>query len=338
MCREQEKAAREEDLLGPLTYAYLRWLFRESVSLHASGIFFISREGGFFLKAWEKMGLQEHLRAAHLECSRASLTRALERKDQAEAFFHYLKGFMLHGTVVLADLGWGGTMQRMLTEFVLRYRMDLRFEGRYMGLSESAAGWKGSFSARGFLFDALNDPLCPGSRTFYTPEAPFIGLFESLFLEMKGSVTGYRILPEGKAVPERGRCEFRSGAGVLLPEGRMILGMQDRVLQSLEGGGRELPPADAFAPLLRLGMEPTLSEARRYGKIPFLDQGRIFSLAEPRPWIFYLTHPALLPQDFRESRWKMGFLRLLLGGGRSWKGFYDLCRGLYTMFRRKEKL
>ncbi|MBQ5361401.1 MAG: hypothetical protein IIU47_10200, partial [Lachnospiraceae bacterium] len=199
MCRIQEKAVREEDLLGPLTGAYLRWLFRESLSCHASRVLFMSREGGFFLKAWERMGFQGRLKAAHLECSRKSLGRALEEEEQAQALGLYLKGFDLHGRVVLADLGWGGTMQRMLTEFASCRRQDLCFLGLYMGLSESAAGEKGSppLPARGFLFDALHDRPRPGRGPLYTPEAPFIGLFESLFLEMKGSVEGYRILEGG---------------------------------------------------------------------------------------------------------------------------------------------
>lgn len=115
----------------------------------------------------------------------------------------------------------------------------------------------------------------------------------------------------------------------------MILCLQERALESLEGE-RELTPEEAFAPLLRLGMEPTLAEARRFGNIPFLDQGRILPLARPGPPLFYLVRPLRLLKDFRESRWKMGFLRLLLGGSRSWKGLYDLCRGLYRSFRRKE--
>lgn len=339
MCCELEKAVREEDLLGPLTAAYLRWLLGESMRLHASGVLFMSREGGFFLKAWERMGFSKYLRAAHLECSRDSLRAALDRKDQEEAFYLCMKGFDMHGLAVLADLGWGGTMQMLLTEFADRLGMDIRFEGRYMGLSESAAEREreGAFSARGFLFDALHDPPHPGSRDFYTPEAPFIGLFESLFLEMKGSVIGYRILPEGKAMPERRCCEFRTDAGTLLPEGRMILRLQEKALENMEKEKREISAADAFAPLLRLGMEPTLSEARLYGRIPFLDQGRVFPLARPRPWIVYLACPTLLTKDFRESRWKMGFLRCLLGGSRSWKRLYDLCRCLYRMFQRKEK-
>lgn len=338
MCRLRERAVREEDLLGPLTGAYLRWLFGESLSCHASGILFLSREGGFFLKAWEKLGFQACLKAFHLECSRESLGRALEEEDQGEAFFRYLKGFGLQGRVVLADLGWGGTMQRMLTDFAAARGMDLSFLGLYMGLSESAAGQEGSppLPARGFLFDAIKAPPCPGSRHLYTPEAPFIGLFESLFLEMKGSVAGYRILAGGEVLPERGVCEFRTGEGALLPEGEMILSLQEKALENLKGD-RDLTPGEAFAPLLRLGMEPTTEEARRFGRIPFLDQGRVLVLARPRSPLFYLVRPIRLLKDFRESRWKMGFLRLLLGGSRSWKGLYDLCRGFYRIFQRKEK-
>ena len=173
----------------------------------------------------------------------------------------------------------------------------------------------------------------PGREPRYTPEAPFIGLFESLFLEMKGSVEGYRVLEGGEVLPERGPCEFRTEEGELIPEGEMILCLQERALESLEGK-RELTPGEAFAPLLRLGMEPTQAEARRFGSIPFLDQGRILPLARPRPPLFYLARPLRLLQDFRESRWKMGFLRLLLGGSRSWKGLYDLCRALYRSFQR----
>ena len=113
----------------------------------------------------------------------------------------------------------------------------------------------------------------------------------------------------------------------------MILCLQERALESLEGK-RELTPGEAFAPLLRLGMEPTQAEAWRFGSIPFLDQGRILPLARPKPPLFYLARPLRLLQDFRESRWKMGFLRLLLGGSRSWKGLYDLCRALYRSFQR----
>lgn len=337
---KQDRAVREGDLLGPLTGAYLRWLSGESLSLNASGILFMSREGGFFLKAWEKMGFQEKMRAFHLECSRESLHRALDCREQAEAFYLCLKKTGLRGLVILADLGWGGSMQRMLTEFTERLGMDIRFEGRYMGLSESAARQEkgGILPARGFLFDALHDPPRPGGAAFYTPEAPFIGLFESLFLEMKGSVAGYRVTAEGEALPERERCEFRTGTGILLPEGRMILYLQERALESLGEEEGILSPGEAFAPLLRLGMEPSLPEARLFGRIPFLDQGRVRPLAEPRPCLFYLTHPAALAEDFRESRWKMGFLRLLLGGSWSWQGLYGFCRGFYMAFHRKERI
>lgn len=338
MCCGQKRPFREEDLLGPLTGAYLRWLFRESRSLHASGVLFMSREGGFFLKAWKKMGFQAEMRAFHLECSRDSLRHALDRKDQAEAFYLYLKKFELHGRVILADLGWGGSMQRMLTELAERMETDILFEGRYMGLSRSAAGQEGEgpLPARGFLFDALHDPPCPERRNLYTPEAPFIGLFESLFLEMKGSVAGYRIIRGGEVIPERRTCEFRTRSGVLLPEGRMILRLQEKALESMAEESRDISPGEAFAPLRRLGTDPSVSEARLYGRIPFLDQGRIRPLAEPRSRLFYMFHPAALFRDFKESRWKMGFLRLLLKGSRSWQGLYDLCRGFYQILRIKK--
>ena len=321
-----------DDLLGPLTGAYLSWLLQGSLALDASQVLFLSREGAFFCRAWETLGLQEKLPAAHLECSRTSLAGVLAREDQAEAFALYLQGFGLRGKVVLADLGWGGTMQVLLTSFSQARGLGLSFTGLYMGLSFHARRQLGDrgLAARGFLFDALREGR-PGPFAF-TPEAPFIGLFESLFLEMRGSVTGYALSGGGRVRILRAPCEFRDRAGVLMPEGRMILQLQDRALAHLrrpEGPwhrGRE-----AFAPLRRLGMEPTLEEARLYGRIPFLDEGVCRPLACPLPLPACLFHPLALAADFRRSRWKMGYLRLFLGGKGSWAWLYRLCRYLFDL-------
>lgn len=116
----------------------------------------------------------------------------------------------------------------------------------------------------------------------------------------------------------------------------MIMRLQEKALESLAEESGDISPGEAFAPLRRLGTDPSVSEARLYGRIPFLDQGRTRPLAEPRSRLFYLFHPAALFRDFKESRWKMGFLRLLLKGSRSWQGLYDLCRGLYQILRIKK--
>lgn len=326
-----------DDLLGPLTGAYLSWLLERSLALHASRILFLSREGAFFLRAWKCMGLQDALPAAHLECSRESLSGILEEEEQAEAFALYLEGFALSGRVVLSDLGWGGTMQVLLTQFSEKRGLGLSFTGLYMGLSENARHQlgEGGLPAEGYLFDALRESR--SQRGSFTPEAPFIGLFESLFLEMEGSVTGYGRTAEGEAFPLRAACEFRDRTGVLVPEGRMILLLQEKALENLEKDrGKRAMGREAFGPLKRLGMQPTLEEARLYGRIPFLDEGVCRPLAVTASFPARFFHPLALARDFRRSRWKMGYLRLLLGGRGSWFWLYRLCRYLFILIHTKE--
>ena len=185
------------------------------------------------------------------------------------------EGMTRPGTL-LVDIGSGGTTQRIL-ETILnlpRARADV------------------------YLFEGKPAPL------WYWMGQP---LLEYLISEPCGPTIGYYAAADGHIHP----CVADGAASPAIPA------LQNAVLDALADWRSTLAPwhptpQEAIAPFLSLVRHPSVGETRTLGDF-VLEDGVEFPLAKPRALGWYLAHPGRFGGDFSNSRWKVGFLKRLLG-------------------------
>lgn len=99
----------------------------------------------------------------------------------------YMKQMHVEGRFAVVDIGWSGGMQRFLQKSLGIIGIENEILGYYTGVADyyKRNMNDGKLSLHGYLFDFYNNVNSVDKRS------PFVGLYETLFLEQKGSVKNY---------------------------------------------------------------------------------------------------------------------------------------------------
>lgn len=204
----------------------------------------------------------------------------------------YLRQMQVGRGAYLADIGSGGTTQRMIEALV-----GAPLQGLYLACDARLHTALPQERAAVYLFEGQ-----PAPRVYWAGQP----VLERLISQECGTAAGYRQDADGvkpvmaEPIPGPGVAAFRRGAI------HFAKVWQDSVLTHLN-----LPPEVAIAPFLRLMDAPTMAETTLLGDIQVEDGGR-WPLAAPRTFGDYLRKPGRAKADFRAARWKVGFLKRLL--------------------------
>lgn len=244
--------------------------------------------------------------------------------SENEALKNYLKKNNFSRKNAIVDIGWGGSMQKYLRNIfnTLPGYEDKELVGFYFGLTEKA---KGNLSltntANAYVFDNYN-------FTSEELERPFVGFFESLFLEPKGSVKRYHINTEN--LVERYQYEYINDSGEVLDDVDKIHNIQQGALGFIEeymstaiSRYSKMDSEAAFKNLFSVGINPKLDQLEKLGSIVFFNNGFKEQLAKPDCILKYLISPIKFKKDFLNSQWKTGFL----------KGVFKLPLPYYEIFK-----
>ena len=244
--------------------------------------------------------------------------------SENEALKNYLKKNNFSRKNAIVDIGWGGSMQKYLRNIfnTLPGYEDKELVGFYFGLTEKA---KGNLSltntANAYVFDNYN-------YSSEELERPFVGLFESLFLEPKGSVKRYHINTEN--LVERYQYEYIDDSGEVLDDVDKIHNIQQGALGFIEeymstaiSRYSKMDSEAAFKNLFSVGINPKLDQLEKLGSIVFFNNGFKEQLAKPDCILKYLISPIKFKKDFLNSQWKTGFL----------KGVFKLPLPYYEIFK-----
>jgi len=244
--------------------------------------------------------------------------------SENEALKNYLKKNNFSRKNAIVDIGWGGSMQKYLRNIfnTLPGYENKELVGFYFGLTEKA---KGNLSltntANAYVFDNYN-------FTSEELERPFVGLFESLFLEPKGSVKRYHINTEN--LVERYQYEYINDSGEVLDDVDKIHNIQQGALGFIEeymstsiSRYSKMDSEAAFKNLFSVGINPKLDQLEKLGSIVFFNNGFKEQLAKPDCILKYLISPMKFKKDFLNSQWKTGFL----------KGVFKLPLPYYEIFK-----
>ncbi|WP_125711241.1 HAD family hydrolase [Lacticaseibacillus porcinae] len=238
----------------------------------------------------------------------------------------YLNQHDFNKKTALVDIGWGGSMQKYLLETLQANHFDANIVGYYVGLTAKAKSNLGKYdySARGYVFDNLH-------HSGKDLERPFVGLFETLFLEQSGSVKRY-IQSDQNFVALRYPYEY-SVDDEPTPEAVHVGELQERALEFIEDFSnsplREFVGKDSitmFNNLQVIGVNPSMKDVNAFGDFQFFNNSQKVYLAKPSHYITYLVHPHRLVHDLFDSQWKTGFLKRLLRLNIPYQRLFDVLR------------
>ena len=225
----------------------------------------------------------------------------------------YLKQFDFSLKTAIVDIGWAGSMQKYLVDSLNSIGINSDIIGYYVGLTKKSKVnlKRNKLKAFGYSFDCMNND-CDEEL-----ESSFIGLFETLFLEQKGSVMKYyRDSGISKAV----RYEYEYNYdGELMPEASAVIKIQNAALDFVSDFNHFYKNLSFtsesdlyFNNLYSFGVFPSLNNVDTFGWFSYFNCGDKVYLAKPRSLLYYILHINKFKTDLYDSQWKIGFMKKLL--------------------------
>ena len=213
-------------------------------------------------------------------------------KQQSDLLRRYLIQEGMVGKCAIVDIGWHGSMQHYLEEFVSVVGIEALFHGFYVGHTPSFC-LKGS--ADGWVYDRIDSPLRKKVLCFF-------GVIEKFFQTQEGSTRGYS-QADGVVSPVLEAYEFegdRRHADLL----RIV---QNGALDYVKDNRGAAADAQPWAKMIAFGTSPTLAQTQMFAFLCNNDGAKTFFL--PQKALF-----AYAPNEFvhalSDSAWKTGFMKM----------------------------
>lgn len=230
-------------------------------------------------------------------------------KEEYDLLVEYIRQNQIEGKFAIVDIGWSGGMQRFLDKTLDSLKIKHNISGFYTGIADY---YKRNIQSKeldlnGYLFDFSHNPKDTDCRS------GFVGLYEMLFLETKGSVKRYRRDETGRIIAERFPYEYNV-QGTMMPEVNKIITLQQGALDYVKYGKENnitLTSKEARKHLVFAGNSPSLKNIKLFSDFLFYDEGVYTKLAAPKSLLYYIFHWKQLKKDLYLSRWKVGFLKKL---------------------------
>lgn len=245
-------------------------------------------------------------------------------KHEYESFRCYLESNGCDGNVVIIDIGWFGNMQNALRKILSHINNSIKVYGFYLGVVPDSVN-QNLLNMRGYLFQkGKNEEL-------YNRERDINTLLEMLFMAPHGSCIAY---------------DKDNGSGVILDEFEYensdtfekIASLQNAALHfvcqfnvySKYLSNNEIVYSEN---LMKTFCRPSALIANIFGDMQVKDGPMVLSLAKPESWSQYLSSPNSLLPDFRNSTWKIGFLKRIFRLNLRYDNMLLTLRKVYGAFK-----
>ena len=218
-------------------------------------------------------------------------------KEQDDLLSVYLDQIDMRGQCAIVDIGWHGSMQFYLEQFVKQHKREVELNGYYVGINPTMPV---KSSVNGYIFTGERSTkrkrlLC------------FLGGYERMFQGFDGSTSGYKLSDRQKVEPVLLPYEYSN------PEDReniqLIQEWQRGALDyvtSVQAAEQELDDEVLTEPLIHFGMNPTLRDTRMFSSLYNYDGTKAY----------YTAQKSLLRYQRKEfihalsnSPWKTGFMK-----------------------------
>ncbi len=370
------------DVVGPVLLGYTQWLIQQMKKNDISKVYFLSREGYLFKKAFDLLSDGSFI-TDYLEVSRKSIRvasmnvegfsaselvddiinskrisigafldsigvdveecaslirdrginpdimltkeelkngRATEICDklsdvikeeipkQSHFFYEYLNQKEVKGRFAIADIGYAGTMQKYLIQYLDKNHISSDIYGLYLCVTKDYlrnADIVEKDKIKGFWFDFNEDRYKKDYRSLY------VGLLECLFMETRGSVKNYYKDDNGKVKSNRYSSEFNYPVKGNTSEKRLKM-IQKGALSFLIRNKDNEVIGISFDNLVRLGNTPKKLEIKMFESFCFFNEGEYTPLINSKGIGKYAFDVQGMMKDFYLSKWKTAFLRKTL--------------------------
>ena len=216
-------------------------------------------------------------------------------REQDHLLYTYLNQIGMTGECAIADIGWHGSMQFYLEQFIRLHQMDTVLNGYYIGI-HSLFPLKSAVFGYYFTGNEIKKRkqiLC------------FLGGYEKLFQGFEGSTGGYSPTDEGTMKPVLLPYEYADNQEIIHAIREWQRGAIDYVSFAAENH-LDADDRTMTKPLIRFGKRPSLKETRLLSFLYNYDGTKVYFTAQkclfkytPREFIHALSN----------SLWKTGFMK-----------------------------
>ena len=236
-------------------------------------------------------------------------------KKELKNFQKYVKNMQFSENVAIVDIGWYGTMQKAL-ELICP---NTTINGFYMALVPGS-GYYDDNEYQGYIADKNHD------TKLYNKLHYFISLFEFFFLAQHGSV---RRFVDNETFVELYDYEYEEK-----PEREFAKNIQNGAIDYIvrNKGKLKINKNEGISNLYKKLLNPKNIDAIMFGNISFVDDNTRY-VAKPRSLFYYLLHPKTFVKDFKDSSWRIGFLKRIF---KIWLPYYRINNLLRKMFVKNE--
>lgn len=277
---------------------------------------------------FEKFWVDERIKKYYQDYIRANLEE--KAREEYEGLHRYLLACRFPPKIGVADIGYTGTIQYVLEEMLQKAKLPTAVQGYYVGMTSlGKADMRNSIVAAGYQ----NEVLCEEALQN-------MHLYEAQLLSKQGSLERFEIQGT-KVIPQLLPCEYATENGKIVDELAIMAEYQKgalgfvKFMQGLHKEKLPLEPEVATYNWLRMSNKPSLEEANFWGDFRFLD-GDVFYLAAKQEYRSYVLHPVAVLRDFKNAKWKIGYLKRIFKLPLPYASMVGFMRLLYRKFYNRK--
>lgn len=228
-----------------------------------------------------------------------------EFRKQKEFVLKYLKENDFAGNIAIVDIGWAGTMQIALQQYV--EETDTVLHGYYFGVKNmESSGYYAGFHRNGYLFE-------PGKNNDYELMVRFsTEIFEILLLNRMGSVHRYA-LENNRIKPVLAEPEYIGGEGDFLEsiQSTALFFLNTVKEDVLFKEDLEVTADIPMSSYSNFAVYPVMDTIKIYERFQFLNDGNVRNLLPDHGLFYYLFRMREFKQELNECFCKIFFLKKL---------------------------
>lgn len=188
--------------------------------------------------------------------------------------------------VVIADVGWAGTMQKCLSQI----HANGKIKGYYVASTEE-------------------NPMLEKYAFFesYDEIRPFVHLFENMFLAQHGTTLKYQY-KNNEYEPILDEYEYSNN------EKQIFIDIQNGAIQFIKDFKYNKMDNFIFEEkalknsIIRLGLFPNIKDVKSFKNTSYMETKKM-NLIETKNLLYYVVNLKQMKEDFYSSGWKIGFLK-----------------------------
>lgn len=218
----------------------------------------------------------------------------LETPDYTYEYLNQM-GMTSDEKIAIVDIGWHGTIQNMLETIT-----GEKYIGFYFGSTVRSAFKK--MELYGYWYDAKNENQILSKLTM-------IPILEVMLFPQIGTTISYQKIG-GKISPIYGECEMDERFSLINDfQNGSVQFVKDYIAYNMDSENG-IDVEISTKNYEKLAFSPSYCEARILAELPY-EEGKVLNIVQHRKWYCYILKPQLLLDDYRLSKWKTGFLKLL---------------------------